>query len=321
MMIKNYRAVLLLTLLLSVGCGLTQSKESPEHTLSGGVISESLKHDGVQRRYSIQMPQITNQERLLPLVVVLHGGGGRGDQFDRLMADGTLSTAANKRSVILAFPEGIRKQWHDGRAEIVKGKKQRDDVGFISSLIDKLVDERRVDPKRVFVTGISNGGHMSFRLAMDLSEKIAAVAPVAAQVSKAIANKRPQKPISVLIMNGTEDPLVPYEGGDIKLFKLGRSRGEVLSAEQSARLFQQYNACEVNPVVKQSPDRDPSDKTRIVITTYKNCRDKAKVMLVSVEGGGHTWPGGYQYLKPRRVGYVSREINASDFILDFFLMH
>lgn len=320
-MLKRYLVVAAVSILLLAGCRSTQSNGIPGRALAADLVSDTIRHDGLRRRYHLQLPRNHNQQGLSPLVIVLHGGGGKADQVDRLMTNGTLSAAAQERSMLLAYPEGLRKQWNDGRVEILKGNKQRDDVGFISALIDKLVEEQQVDPKRVYVTGISNGGHMSFRLAMDLSDKIAAIAPVTAQVSKAISNKIPERPISVMIVNGTDDPLVPYDGGAIRLFKKGRSRGEVLSSEQSVQFFREHNGCDAKPVVSSSIDRDPNDKTSVVITKYGKCRDGKSVSLVSVIGGGHTWPGGYQYLRPRRVGRVSREINASDLILDFFLAH
>ena len=195
------------------------------------------------------------------------------------------------------------------------------DVDFISKIIDTMVQNYGIDPTQVYATGISNGGFMSVRLAMDLSDKIAAVAPVAAQLSVALEDKTPKLPISIMIVNGTEDPLVPFDGGHVRLFESGRSRGEILSTAVTIEHFRQHNNCEATPKLVELPNTDPDDGTTVTIETYANCDDGAEVILVKVIGGGHTWPGGKPYLSPKLVGMVSREINASEMILDFFLEH
>lgn len=279
-------------------------------------LTETLQHEGLERTYHIHLPPDFSKGIPAPLVLALHGGGGKGRRFDQSATGGTLTAEADKRGVILVFPEGINKQWCDGRTEILKTKKIYDDVGFISKIIDTMVKKYGIDPSRVYATGLSNGGFMSVRLAMDLSEKIAAVAPVAAQISKAIQEKRPKLPISIMIINGTEDPVVPFEGGSIGRFKFGQSRGEILSTASSIEYFRSYNGCGKTP-----EDNDPKDGSKVEIEKYTGGKDGTEVILVKVIGGGHTWPGGNQYLKPWIVGEVCRDINASKMILDFFLSH
>lgn len=218
-------------------------------------------------------------------------------------------------------PTGINKQWNDGRSEIFRGNPSYDDVGFIDAVITAVVSKYNINEAQIFATGISNGGHMSFRLGMDLADRIAAIAPVTAQVSRSIANKNPTDSIGVMLVNGTEDPLVPYEGGPIKLSSVGRSRGEVLSSDQSADLFGRHNECDITASTISLPDTDRNDGTRVKVHSYNNCNNQVSVKLVEVVGGGHTWPGGRQYLRERRVGRLSKDINASELILDFFLGH
>ena len=184
-----------------------------------------------------------------------------------------------------------------------------------------MVRDYGIDPRRVYATGISNGGFMSVRLAMELSEKIAAVAPVTAQLSKALKDRTPKLPISIMIVNGTKDPLVPFEGGHVRLFRFGRSRGEILSTAATAEHFRRHNGCDKTPKKSGVPDKDPNDGTTVEVEKYAGCKNGAEVILVKVIGGGHTWPGGMQYLKPRIIGAVCRDINASELILDFFLRH
>ena len=285
------------------------------------LFTETLRHEGVERSYHIHLPPGFSKVRPAPMVLALHGGGGKGLRFDQGATSGTLSAAAGRRGIVLVFPEGVKKQWNDGRTEILKKNKAHDDVGFISRIIDKMVNNYGVDPQRVYATGISNGGFMSIRLAMDLSEKIAAVAPVTAQISKALEKKTPKIPISVMIVNGTQDPLVPFTGGHVRLFKFGRSRGEILSTASTVERFRRHNGCSKTPEIIKVQDLAPEDGANVEIHKYTAGRDGAEVILVKVLGGGHTWPGGKQYLKPRMIGTVCRDINASEMILDFFLTH
>ena len=284
-------------------------------------ISKILHHDGIARTYHIYLPPDFSQYEPAPLVFALHGGGGTGRRLNQSITQGTLTAAAAKRGIVLVFPEGINRQWQDGRTGMLKANKSHDDVGFVSRIIDYMVHNYGIDPRRVYATGISNGGFMSVRLALDLSEKIAAIAPVTAQMSIAHDGRTPKMPISIMIVNGTDDPLVPYEGGHVRLFKFGRSRGEILSTADTIAYFRRHNDCGQTPEKRKLPDSDPQDKTRVVIETYAPGRQQTEVILVKVIGGGHTWPGGRQYLPPWLVGAVCRDINASDMILDFFLRH
>lgn len=159
------------------------------------------------------------------------------------------------------------------------------------------------------------------RLAMDLSEKIAAVAPVAAQISKALEDRAPNRPISVMMVNGTKDPVVPFNGGDIRLFRLGRSRGTILSTASSVELFRRYDGCEKTPERRMLQDTAPEDGASVEIEKYTGGKNGSEVVLVKIIGGGHTWPGGAQYLNARIVGKVCRDIDASEVILDIFLSH
>jgi len=197
-----------------------------------------------------------------------------------------------------------------------------DDVGFISAIIDDMIQNYGVDANRVYATGISNGGFMSIRLALDLSNKIAAVAPVTAQVTEVMQSKVPEFPISLMIVNGEADPLVPFNGGCIDVpLTPNCSRGNVLSTEESIEKFIAFNKCTDPSEGTELIDAFPNDDTRVEITSYNDCDLGKEVVLVKVIGGGHTWPSGAQYLPDSIVGAVSREINASERILDFFLSH
>lgn len=317
---SNSNSFLLLVsfLLISVN---SCSKDNSQDDSLGEFNTKTLKHDGVERAYRVYLPNNYKISTPTPMVLALHGGGGTGANFEDDVSAGTLTAAAEARGIILVMPDGIDKRWNSGRPEIFNGAVSYDDVGFISQVIDFMIKEYSIDASRVYATGISNGGFMSVRLALELSDKLAAVAPVTAQMAMIHENKQPQLPISIMIVNGTEDPLVPFEGGQVTVPFLGQdlNRGEVLTTEATIDKFRGFNQC-MNPAETDLLlDNIPDDGTEVEITKYDGCEQGTEIVLVKVIGGGHTWPSGAQYLPVRTVGVVSQEINASEMILDFFL--
>jgi polyhydroxybutyrate depolymerase len=168
-----------------------------------------------------------------PLVFALHGGGGTGKKMNRLTDFNRLS---DQHGFIVIYPDAVEKHWNDGRG-LTDYRAQReniDDVGFISNLIDVIAGDYAIDRKRVYVTGASNGAMMSFRLACELTDKITAIAPVIGALGENISEKcTPSKPIPVFIIGGTGDPLVPWNGGHVHLFR--KKLGSVLSFPETAR--------------------------------------------------------------------------------------
>ncbi|MET2984723.1 alpha/beta hydrolase family esterase [Aureibaculum conchae] len=305
--------------LIAIGC--SPDNENPPSDNLGAYNTKTIQHEDIERTFHVYLPTNFNKDNPTPMVLALHGGSGSGKRFERDVSDGTLTIAADSRGVILVMPEGIDKRWNDGRPEIFNGDRMYDDVGFISVIIDEMIQNYGVNANKVYVTGISNGGLMSVRLALELSNKIAAAAPVTAQITKALESIVPDTPISIMIINGTADPLVPYDGGYIQVPGITENRGEILSTDETIEKFNAFNQCTNPAEIEPSIDNLPRDGTSIEITRYNNCEQRTEVVLVKVVGGGHTWPGGAEYLPPIIVGKVSREINASQLILDFFLSH
>ena len=291
---------------------------------AAGYSRETIEYDGIERTYFVYLPPDFSKDAGHPLLIVLHGGGGRAETIDGA-TNNTLSIVAAERGVVMIAPQGVNKQWNDGREEVFRGWHKRrlrqDDVGFISLLIDTMQRLYGIDSRRVYATGISNGGFMSIRLAMDLSHKIAAVAPVTAQISEALRGRYPDQPISIMIINGTADPLVPYDGGFVRVFKFTRHRGKILSTKQTIEIFCRHNGCNQQPEIRKIPDNDPNDGASATEYYYTNGKKNTEVVLVRVDGGGHTWPGGTQYLSKKFIGGVCNDFNASEMILDFLLRH
>lgn len=191
---------------------------------------------------------------------------------------------ADREGFVVAYPDGFRRLWA-ARRLFAQGV---DDIGFVSALINKLTNEHHIDPSRVYAAGISNGGFFSQRLAIELPGKIQALATVAATMPMAFAEVQSlARPVSVMLIHGTQDPLVPFEGGRVK----AGARGRILSAPDSAVNRAQLNGCSTSPTVSFLPNR-VEDSTRIRVENWAPCLEKSEVLIYVVEGGGHTWPGG-----------------------------
>ena len=270
----------------------------------------SMQYAGVGRTYLLHLPPAYNGVDALPLLFAFHGGGGEGEGMARVTH---LNDIADERDFIVVYPDGINNNWNDGRPEVNPGV---DDVGFISALIEELKREYSIDAERVYSTGISNGGMFSFRLACELSDKIAAVAPVAALMGEDLSRTcSPPRPVPVMLIMGTEDPLVPWEGGEIGGDRL--ERGRAISAPATVSFWVEVDGCTESPVVEYLADTDPGDRTRVRQETYSGGRDGTEVIMLAVEGGGHTWPGGEQYMRERVIGVTSYDIDAGEVIWDF----
>jgi polyhydroxybutyrate depolymerase len=284
-----------------------------------------INFDHLKRVFRIYKPVMYDSSRQLPLVIALHGRGGKGKSMILLTRRG-FNKLAEKDGFIVVYPNGIGKNWNDGRMdEEANDRAHRenvDDVGFISALIDAMINDYNIDPLRVYVTGISNGAIMSYRLACELSQKITAIAPVDGNIPLMLSDEcSPSGPVSVLAINNVNDPLVPYDGGEIYGHFHRVKLGEVLSADESVGFWVKRNGCSVTPVVVEEPDRYPRDGTRVTSKQYLNGNNGTEVILYTVEGGGHTWPGGIQYLPKWIIGKTSKEMNATEVIWAFFKKH
>lgn len=283
---------------------------------SGRDLSQHIRHDRIERSYLLHLPAGYDSTRQWPLVFMLHGGGGSAVAAAKLTG---FSRMADTAGFIVVYPEAVNRHWNDGRrVRLFRAHREEvDDVGFFAALGDRLARDLAVDTTRVFAAGISNGGMMCHRLGCELSGRIAAIAPVAASMpAPLVDNCRPERPVSVLAISGTADPLVPYDGGSVGLI---RKRGRVVSVDRAIAAWVIANGCTVGPDTSLLPDNDPDDGTRVRRQTWTGGRDGSEVVLFTVEGGGHTWPGGAA--RPRQFGPTSRDIDAAELIWQFFQQH
>src|SRR5208283_869958 len=185
-----------------------------------------------------------------------------------------------------------------------------DDVAFLSQMLDALALKYSVDTHRIYAAGLEDGGFMALRVGCNMADRVAAVAAVGAALPKTMICI-PSRAVSALFINGTDDPIVPDNGGT---YKPGPFR--VLSAEDSAKAWAKFDRCGDKPAQDKIPPLQKSGKETKTYT-YGGCQDNAQVVLYSVKGGGNTWPGGEQYMTEKEVGKTSDAINANETIWSF----
>ena len=271
-------------------------------------ISESLKSGGDLRNYWLVRPEGIEKTKPAPLLMVLHGSAGSGEDMMTVTQRG-FERLADKEKFVVVYPDALERRWNDQGGTV-------DDVGFLLAIVDKLVADGLVDKNRIYVAGISNGGMMAQRLACEQADRIAGIATVAGGLPEPLqATCKPARALPVLVIQGTEDPIVPWSGGAVAGFE---DFGKVLSARETAKFWAANNRCGDGGVIAAEPDRDPKDGTRVKMEVFASCPAGAAVKLAAVEGGGHTWPGGYQYLPERFIGRTSQDVDANMLIWDFF---
>jgi polyhydroxybutyrate depolymerase len=253
----------------------------------------------------------------MPLLLVLHGGGGTAEGMVKL-TKGRFDALADRDGFVVAYPQGVGRSWNDGRHDLVSEatREHVDDVGFFRDLIAELSRRYPIDRRRAFVAGMSNGGMMAMRLACSLSSELRGVAAVASSLSKDAAASCPgASAVSVVEIAGTADPIVPYGGGEVKVLWMGR--GSVTGAPQTAAAWAKRAGCGL--VASETPlAAVVADGTSVRRIEYPGCASGARVVLYRVEGGGHAWPGGLPYLGERMIGKTSRNLDACDAIWEVF---
>jgi polyhydroxybutyrate depolymerase len=276
----------------------TPAAGGPSCALTGTATIESATFDGAPREYRLVGPARPGRRRL-PLILNFHGL--RSDAL-RQAVYSQLEEKAPARGYVVITPEGsgAMKFWN-----ILPDLPRPDDVAYAETLIDAAVADACVDRRRVYATGISNGAGMSTLLACDLGKRIAAIAPVAGVNLVAPCTKG--APVSVVAFHGEADAVVKYTGGPPTV----GARIDAVPVEEAVESFATRDRCRRRPTTTRIGEE-------VRRTKYQGCRAGSEVVLYSVVNGGHTWPGS---IDVTRLGYVTREINATDLILDFFDAH
>src|SRR3990170_1393347 len=223
-----------------VAVGMSQRAQAAPVGISR-TVARTIRFGGLERTYLLHVPWGFPQGRPAGLVFILHGGGVTGRNMEQMTR---FSELADREGFIAVYPDADERNWNDGRdtPNIRAQQENVDDVGFIGALIALLTREFGIDPRRVHSTGISNGAFMSQRLAVELSDRIAAIAPVVGGMAPQLRERPPKTPRGVPGMNRADDPLVPYQGGTV-----ARTRGETISVADIVRLWVTHNRCADRP--------------------------------------------------------------------------
>jgi polyhydroxybutyrate depolymerase len=300
--------LLLTTITIPNSCDAQRARRG-----SGSGDRTILRIGGRDRGYIVRVPPaVARGSARVPLVIVLHGGGGNAVNAESMTG---FTAKANAEKFIVVYPDGTGRRrdalltWNAGHCCGYAMEKKVDDVGFIRALIDTLIARYPVDSKRVFVTGMSNGAMMTHRLGIELSDRVAAIAPVVGALFGDEA--RPRFPVSALIVNGLVDESVPYAGGAPGgRFSESWDGTPTEPAVEQGKFWAAANGC-----ARTAPNVDHG---RYLVVPY-SCPGSLGVESYTIKDGGHAWPGGQ---KGSRMGATpSTAINATNVIWTFFAQH
>lgn len=281
------------------------------------VLAEAtIQVDARQRTFTYYVPATPAPRP--PVILAFHGSGGSGARLRGFMG-GTLERLAEQRGFIAVYPEGFEGNWNGCRAPAPSSANRLgiDDVGFVRALVAWLTRELGVDPARVYAVGFSGGGHMAYRLALEIPEVIPAIAAIAASlpVEDELDCQPSGRPVSVMIVNGTADPVSPYGGGEVVApggTRLGHVRSTLATAEYFAALAGLRRA---PSALRLAPRQDGG--TGVDRATWSGYGE-VEVSLYTIHGGGHTIPGPRSQL-PDFVGLTERRFSAIDEAAQFLL--
>ena len=320
-----------LTLVSAVAFGVlalklaTPGPPDPPKT-TGHLESAETQWKGRTRRWLTYRP--VRLQNPAPTVVALPGSGQSAQQL-RIATNFGFEAVADRNGFLLVYAEAWRDgswlgpEWNDCRRNTRQAAhlENVDDVGFVLQVLDATSREAPSDRARVYAVGLSDGGQMAYRLATEYPDRFAAIAAVVAQ-QPAPENDgciEPRGAISVLVMNGTDDPIIPYGGGEAS-FHGWFSAGEVESTDGTISFWKRVNSIDRPSIRDELPDRDSADGSTVVRERW-NATSGHEVVLYSIIGGGHSFPGGYRGAPDSLLGMTNRDIDAAAEIWTFFERH
>jgi polyhydroxybutyrate depolymerase len=301
----------------------TPQSVAQTNNLGIGEHDRTLTVGGLKRTYLVHVPNSYDGGKPYPIVLGFHGGGSGAKQF--IFSSG-LNEIADTENFIAVYPNGTGEtiqgygvfSWNGGSRQpggTDPNLAKVDDVEFTKALLNDLATVVRIDEKRIYATGLSAGGIMTYRLASELSNRIAAIAPIASVIGTERIN--PQRPVSVIHFHGTKDEAVPFKGGKGKLDQSGTN---FYSVDYSIQSWVKANGCKTQPIVEALPDK-ADDGTKAIRKTYGGGKEDSEVVLIEIEGGGHTWPGRETLSGFEILGKSSKDISANDLMWEFFQKH
>jgi polyhydroxybutyrate depolymerase len=267
-----------------------------------------------KRTYLVHTPPKYNPKEPVAVVLALHGATMNGPMM-AWFSD--LNRKADEAGFLAVYPNGTGPHssftWNGGNCCGHAMQNRVDDVAFLKAVLDDLAQVYRVDASRVYVTGMSNGAVMAYLLASELSDRIAGIAPVAGTMGAETCD--PKWPVPVIHFHGTKDKFIPFQGGRGEKSLTGTN---FYSVEHSIRAWVKANGCKEEPVIEELPEK-AKDGTKVTLKTYGGGKDGAEVVLVVIEGGGHTWPG--RESPATVLGNGTKNVSANDLMWEFFQKH
>jgi polyhydroxybutyrate depolymerase len=305
-------AVLSLLFLAALACARTATftPTSPSSSLPAGDITRKLMHDGLERSYILYVPASIKWNQPVSLVFLFHGGTGNAESAIRMSG---FNKVADENGFLVAYPNGTSRvssdiflTWNGGNCCGFAQQKNVDDVGFVRAIISDLQSVAKIDSKRIYASGMSNGGILSQRLACEAADVFAAIAPVAGTLNFSPCS--PSQPISVIEFHGTDDQHIPYGGG---FGPKSLVNVNFVSVMDSVGFWSSFNKCYLQPQTDSVGD--------IKHEVWSGCEESTSVELYTINGGGHAWPGG---LAGRaEADQPTQSISASQLIWRFFSAH
>ena len=322
---RGYAASFLVALLFLFGgtvwCAHAD-KRSTAKTIPSGTYRFTITVQGFERSYFVHVPPSYDSAKKWPVVVMFHGGGGTAKGA---MRETGWDDKSNKEGFLAVFPEGTppdvsrpsrfrenSQTWNDGsrRSNVGAASREVPDINFVSAMLADLRVRFGVDERRIHITGFSNGASMTFRVARELSLVIAAAAPVAG--ADWLSGTNPERPVPILYLTGTDDPLNPVEGGEIHIG--AKTFGTKASVREMIGNW-------VNMHSLRNDGQVVYHKDGATGIAYGLQGEAAKVILYTIEGHGHYWPGGKSALPQRLAGKNTAKLKATDVIWEFFKRH
>jgi polyhydroxybutyrate depolymerase len=311
-----------------------QQPQPPAPTQDAQVELQVNEHT---RIFVVHLPQGYDSQQHYPVVILLHGLDQDAAEIARLTH---FNEFADRDSIIAVYPNAVNGRWNIGAGqpqvyhrgpyrrpgvygpgypgprheprERREGAPRSPDIQFLNRMLDKLTTRYSVDTRRIYAVGLGEGGFMALRMGCNMTDRIAAIAAVGAAMPRSL-NCVPSRPVPALLMNGTDDPIVHYDGGRYKDGLL-----HLLSAEDSAKEWARLNRCAEKPSESKLPSLQKGAKdTKVYL--FDGCQENAQVALYAVKDGGHTWPGGEQYMTEKEIGKTSNALNANETIWSFLV--
>ncbi len=267
-------------------------------------LSQSATIGGRTRQWLVHLPSGYHAGRRVPLVVAFHGHGSSAANMVRLTK---LDAVADKLDFIVVYAQGVDQSWAAG-VDSPADEAGVDDVAFAGAMLNRLEREYSINSARVVFTGFSNGAHLVQRIGCRMAARLHAIVPVSGTLALPLQSAcHPSRPLTVVAFHGTADPIDPYAGGNIHI----HGGGAVLPVTVAMADWAKWDGCAAKP---QTNERTAVGEIRLTRVDWTACHDGVHVTLYRIEGGGHTWPGGPQYLPRFLIGNATHVVAASDVI-------